>query len=134
MRKLVALGLALSLAVPIGVSIAGRGLAEGGGMAGMHQMDGMMMMTPPEGASAATKGYVDAMNAMTMGMMTTFTGDPDVDFIQGMLPHHQGAVDAARVVLAHGTDPEVRAFAEKVIAAQEAEIAWMTEWLEAHGK
>lgn len=96
--------------------------------------DGMMMMVAPEGASDATKAYVEAMNAMTMGMGMEFTGDPDVDFIAGMIPHHQGAVDAARVVLQYGTDPEVKAFAQSVIAAQEAEIAWMKDWLAAHSE
>jgi len=107
---------------------------DGGGMAMMHEMDGKMMMMAPDGASAATQGYVDAMNSMSAGMMMEFTGDPDVDFIRGMIPHHQGAVDAAKVELQYGTDPEARAFAEKVIAAQEAEIAWMTEWLAARGQ
>ncbi len=97
-----------------------------------HAETGMMMMEAPEGASEATKGFVDAMNTMSMGMMTEFTGNADQDFIQGMIPHHQGAVDAARVVLAHGTDPEVKAFAEAVIAAQVAEIEFMKDWLARH--
>jgi uncharacterized protein (DUF305 family) len=39
----------------------------------------------------------------------------------------------ARIVLEHGSDPEVRKLAEEVIAAQEAEIKWMHEWLAKNG-
>lgn len=81
----------------------------------------------------ASQAFMVANDAMHKGMAIEFTGNADVDFVRGMIPHHQGAVDMARIVLEHGTDPEVRKFAESVIAAQEAEIKWMNDWLAANG-
>ena len=54
-----------------------------------------------------------------------YTGDADVDFLAMMIPHHQGAVDMARLVLTHGGDPLTRRLAEEIIASQRAEIAAM---------
>jgi uncharacterized protein (DUF305 family) len=78
---------------------------------------------------ASTQAFIAATTTMHSDMTIEYTGNADIDFIRGMIPHHQGAVDAARIVLEHGSDPEVRKFAEQVIAAQEAEIAWMADWL-----
>jgi uncharacterized protein (DUF305 family) len=53
------------------------------------------------------------------------TGNPDVDFLATMIPHHAGAVEMARLVLIYGKDPLVRRLAEEIIASQQAEMAAM---------
>ena len=52
----------------------------------------------------------------------------DATFVAGMIPHHQGAVDMAQVVLDRSTRPELRSLAEDIIAAQNAEIELMRTW------
>jgi len=88
--------------------------------------------TDTEGASF-TDAYVDAMNEMHGPMMAgVMAEDPDVAFVRGMIPHHQGAIDMAKIVLQHGDDSQVRDWAARIIAAQEGEIAEMQAWLEAN--
>jgi uncharacterized protein (DUF305 family) len=94
-----------------------------------HDMAGMA--TGVE--SPSTQGYKAAMDKMHAGMMASeYTGNADVDFVRGMIPHHQGAIDMAEVELANGKDPEIRKLAEAVVAAQESEIKQMKDWLAGH--
>ncbi len=78
---------------------------------------------------ASTMAFMEANMNMHAGMEIEYTGDADVDFIRGMIAHHQGAIDMARVVLEHGKDAEVKKLAQEIITAQEGELAWMTDWL-----
>jgi len=96
-------------------------------------MKGMNMPMKPA-ASPADKAFAASMNKMMKGMNVKPTGKPDKDFVLMMMPHHEGAVDMAKVELQYGTDPELRQLATDIVAAQDKEIAQMKSWLEKNGK
>lgn len=79
--------------------------------------------------SPATQAYRAANLAMHAAMDIEFSDNADIDFARGMIGHHQGAIDMARIVLEHGEDPQLRQLAEEVIAAQEAEIHFLRNWI-----
>lgn len=99
-----------------------------------HDMGAMTQSAPVDAAAnPASQGYAEAMEKMHEDMAVEPTGNADADFVIGMIPHHQAAIDMARVVLEHGEDPEIRELAQEIITAQEGEIKWMNEWLVKNG-
>ena len=82
--------------------------------------------------TAASKAYRAANDKMHKGMDLRFSNDPDVDFIRGMIPHHQGAIDMANVVLQYGKNEQTRKWATDIIREQEREIEEMQAWLKAN--
>lgn len=100
---------------------------------GAEDMKGMNKMMKPA-TTPADKAFAASMKTMMNGMNVKPTGKPDRDFVLMMIPHHQGAIDMAKVELQYGTDPELRQLATDIVAAQEKEIAQMKAWLEKNGK
>jgi uncharacterized protein (DUF305 family) len=113
------------LAAPTGV-LAQAGHDHGGGIS---------QAQAPAAPSGHTKAYKEAMDRMHGPMMQGVQdADPDVAFVKGMIPHHQGAIEMAKVVLAHGKDEQVRKWAADVIREQEREMNEMRAWLQKRGK
>jgi uncharacterized protein (DUF305 family) len=133
--------IALVIGLVLGVIAAPRffpGMMPGGmmnhDMSQMQTMDGMSAMGTPKGDQGeSSKAFATANAAMHTAMDITFTGNADVDFAKGMIAHHQGAIDMAKIELQYGKDAEMRKLAEDIVKAQEGEIAFMKGWLAKNG-
>lgn len=122
-RTLIALGLAALLTSP-----AAAQHSHGDG----HGADTATAKAPTN--DVAVQAYVAAMNRMHEAMSTmAYSGAADVDFARGMIPHHEAAIDMARIVIEHGSDPAIRELALAIIEAQEREIGELEAWLAEHG-
>jgi uncharacterized protein (DUF305 family) len=115
--------------------LAGAALAAGAGLTlaqeGAGAMHGMDHSGMAEGA--AMTEMMAAMDTMMQNMPEASSGTVDADFLLMMIPHHQSAIDMARIELAQGQDEQTTAMAQRIIDAQEAEIAEMRAMLERMG-
>ena len=98
-----------------------------------QHMQGMEMPAPAAGADpaalAAERPFLDenavAMDRMMADMAARPTGDIDADFVAMMIPHHQGAIDMARLQLKYGTNPALKNLAQEIVITQQEEIRAM---------
>jgi hypothetical protein len=73
---------------------------------------------------------IASMDKMHMAMRVIKpSGNSDVDFVRLMLPHHQAAIDMAKIQLLYGKDPQMRKLAQEIITDQQLEIELMQHWL-----
>lgn len=115
------IGLALTLCVVAGVAAHAQSHGHGD--------------VPSDAAASADATFasqmMQAMDRMDAGMMAANpTGDPDRDFAAMMIPHHQGAVDMAKIQLIYGRDPVMRRLAQAIIVEQQQEIELMQRFLQ----
>ena len=123
-RFLTVTALGLALALPLAVTAHAEAAMEG------HSGHAMSATAD---AAPSTTAYIDANAKMHAAMAIDFTGNADVDFVRGMIPHHQGAIDMAEIVLKFGKDPQNQHFAHEIIDTQTREISEMRAWLRQRG-
>ena len=102
-----------------------------------HTMPAMnhTSLAPGLPAAAYHQQMDSVMTVMDRGMQQmggVLPTDIDASFAAMMVPHHQGAVDMARLQLLYGKDPELRRLAQSIIAEQQVEIQQMNAWLRKH--
>ena len=95
-----------------------------------HTNDGHHMAQPDANdQSAYITEYMQSMTAMNHQMqMASQSRNPDLAFAKGMIAHHQGAIEMAKIELKYGKDSQMRALAENIIHAQQDEITIMQNW------
>lgn len=82
--------------------------------------------------TSSTRAYREAADRMHQAMNIDYSGDADIDFLRGMIAHHEGAIAMARIAVEEGEADDVRGLAQEIIRAQEAEILRMRIMLARH--
>ena len=86
-----------------------------------------------DSSSSPMSGMNQTSAAATASADAAFN-DADVSFAQGMIPHHQQAVEMAKLAATRASGADVKKLAQQIEAAQGPEITTMTGWLTAWGK
>jgi uncharacterized protein (DUF305 family) len=85
-------------------------------------MDEQAMMQIMPGITMPMADMMTQMDAWTQVALFCAADDPDLAFIDLVIPHHQSAIVASEVALDRATHEEIRALAGRVIEDQQREI------------
>ena len=105
---------------------AGNMVMGKGHMSVPHDPSAPALPDTQKPVSPSTQAYIDASAKMHAAMGVDYTGNVDLDFATMMIPHHQGAIEMAKIVLRYSKDPQTRRLAQEIIKAQEAEVIELT--------
>ncbi|MGB4966417.1 MAG: DUF305 domain-containing protein [Microgenomates group bacterium] len=73
-------------------------------------------------------GMGSSMDEMMDSMNVKEGDDFDKAFIEAMIPHHQGAIEMAKVAQTKASHDEIKKMADDIISAQSSEIEMMKQW------
>ena len=93
----------------------------------VEELTKMLSTSPADPASL--EPYRSANMTMHDGMMAAKGGDASETYLRKMVAHHRGAVALSDVVLAKGSDPKIRAVAQKTKSDQTKEAAMIEAML-----
>ncbi|HFK2133447.1 TPA: DUF305 domain-containing protein, partial [Proteus mirabilis] len=111
------------------IAIVLMGSLSFGAIANNSHMNMNMSTNVAQSNSPMNQELMDSMNKMHENMAKGMnSANADVAFAQGMIAHHLGAIDMAKIELKYGTDPEMRKLAQAIIDAQGPEIEQMQKW------
>lgn len=103
--------------------------SQGDEISEMNQIHTRLFGSPIDKRSQGDLGMDASMMGMDMDIGALATAKSfDREFIDQMIPHHQGAIRMAWIELNDGADPQTQELANNIIAAQSAEINQMNEW------
>ena len=103
----------------------------------IQQFQAFLTGHPAQGPAVPEFGALQMMNMMQMMKavdLRPLTGDPDFDFAQLMIDHHQAAVENSDAVLKYGRENVTRALAQQIITDQKMEIRMLQDFLLANKK
>lgn len=106
---------------------------------GMVQQQGEMMqrgqvMGNVPGDRGSQQLHATMMAGMQDMQRRPMTGDVDKDFVRMMRQHHLQAIEMSRIQLQRGDDAEAKRMAQKMMDAQQKDIAELDSWLQRHHK